>query len=239
MLPFDISGHNQANSKVAKNMLHRLSTDMKEYAVTQNEGFTSKLKFILPIEMILKEVVVDIKLINNYVNEALVELDNLINSLTDLKQRDNLYVETAIPWLVDKVNSVHEINMNNNDLTESFNKSNDIIDSSMNIESDSNEIQSNSNDIESKENKYKLLYILKRISKQESNIWLEFLFSSLLSSNQNDDLSILNPFLTKEDIILISVRFIYYIISILISIILIFFLSYLCIVCYCIYYIPC
>jgi hypothetical protein len=209
VLPFNISGHNQANSKVAKNMLNRLSTDMKEYAVTQNEGFTSKLKFLLPIEMISKEGVDDIYLINNYVNEALVELDTLINSLADLRDRDNLYVETSIPWLLDRVNSVHEVDFNNNDSTESCNKSTDIADTSMNIDNEGNSNQCSSNDIANTENKYKILYILKRICKQESRIWLEFLFSSFLSSNQIEDLSILNPFLTKEDIDLISVRLLY------------------------------
>lgn len=46
----------------------------------------------------------------------------------------------------------------------------------------------------------KLLYLLRRFSGQEATIWLEFMFGTVLSSRQIEDLINLNPFLTSNSI---------------------------------------
>ena len=45
-LPFDVRSHSQAQSAVAKSMLSRLSTDMHDYAKSQNMGKTPRLQFL-------------------------------------------------------------------------------------------------------------------------------------------------------------------------------------------------
>jgi len=44
------------------------------------------------------------------------------------------------------------------------------------------------------------VFVLKRFCRLEATIWLEFLFSSVLSSRQFEDLSALNPFLTPSEV---------------------------------------
>ena len=46
----------------------------------------------------------------------------------------------------------------------------------------------------------KLMFLLRREAKQEPLVWLEYLFSTLLSTKSTDDLLKLNPYLSNENL---------------------------------------
>jgi hypothetical protein len=60
----------------------------------------------------------------------------------------------------------------------------------------------NGADFEAEENI--TLFKLKRHSQQEVTLWLDFLFGTILSSQQFDDLNILNPFLSHDNVDLLT-----------------------------------
>lgn len=97
-------------------------------------------------------------------------IKKLIEDLISLRKRDEEYVRIALLWLMDEINDVG-----------------------------SNSSKSGGEEKDSFSHR-KYVFQLKRLCRLEASIWVEFLFSSVLSSQQFRDLSTLNPFLTPEQV---------------------------------------
>ncbi len=173
-IPFDVSNHEQSKSAVAKSMLDRLKLDTLDYAKSQNNGNTPKLKFILALESVLRSQNSNVSDVIASINQCINELNTLILKLSSLREVDSNYIEAGIPWLLGAVNVVN----------------------SSNTSEATSVHDAHTEDVE----KSKLLFKLKRCSKQESLIYIELLLGTLISSNQIYDLKRINPFLLDDDI---------------------------------------
>ena len=176
-IPFDVSNHDQSKSAVAKSMLDRLKLDTLDYAKSQNNGNTPKLKFILKLETLLRAQRTTAVEIIASISDCINELSGLISKLSSLRELDSNYIEAGIPWLLGAVNLV------NPHTAQGVTVHDTIIE---------------------EEDRNKLLFKLKRCSKQESLIYIELLLGTLISSNQNYDLKRINPFLSDSDIVILN-----------------------------------
>jgi hypothetical protein len=163
-LPFDVSSHTVAHSAIARSMLARLKADVAEYANSINNGVKPRLSMVDNfMNTILHRDGLSVEAVASACNSLLGSLETLIRNLESLRRSDAQYVETALPWLDQKANSI-----------------------SASVDQNRGAVSADH-----------LLFCLRRLSGQESFIWLEFLFGTTLSSQQHYDLHRLNPYLTQ------------------------------------------
>ena len=181
-LPFDVSSHNQAKTAVAVSMLSRLEKDVKEFADTQNSSALSRCSFLEDaydaVQAVVHEVCKQHRAGGSLPSQD--ALRNLIQDLTNLRKRDEEYVQTALTWLKGAVNDIH------------------FSDGVFGVNGEEKDIPEATKNVTLQ--KQQLIFLLKRSCGLEATIWLEFLFGSVLSSKQYDDLSALNPFLTTAQV---------------------------------------
>ena len=210
-LPFDVALHGQAQSAIAKSMLKRLTVDTAEFATLQNSGLTPKLRFLLPFE----ETHLKVKLLQQlqqhpqqgvhhleaglqHMQEQILStqaiLDELVAALDQLRATDSHYVETALPWLIAAANAVPTAHPQ----LQSGGMEMELSDGGDGSHGESTGASSASTGADGQPgaDRETLLFLLKRFSRQEVTLWLEFLFGTLLSSAQTLDLTVLNPFLS-------------------------------------------
>ena len=101
-MPFDVSGHPQAKSDVAKSMSARLQADMRTFAKQENGGKTAKL-----VRMLDSDVR---RYVQSNDTSALdgveTHIRTLLSALEKVRDEDNQYVSGALPWLIAQSNSV-------------------------------------------------------------------------------------------------------------------------------------
>jgi hypothetical protein len=196
LLPFDVESHEQAKSAIAQSMLQRLRTDMNEYAVVFNSEKSPKISCLLSLERISNLLEQGVGSDNSaeksaiLVSEAYDQVNSVLSQLESLRSVDAKYVENALPWLVGAAN---EVALERGGLQPSVSPLNDAM-----------EVVHLNPAVETGISENQILFMLKRFCRQEVTIWLEFLFGSLLSSVQSYDLQLLNPFLDRGQISLIT-----------------------------------
>ena len=185
-IPFDVSEHPQAKTYVARSMISRLTKDVKEYALSQNSGSIPKCGFLQEVYSYLNEIQQQQQqsLSNFKPSQSRQSLGQLIKDLISLRESDESYVQRALEYLSTSANSV---------LSSSSSTSSSTSTSSLSFVENDKLLS-----------KPKILYLLDRSCRFEAIIWSEFLFASILSSKQYDDLRRLNPFLSHESIDIIS-----------------------------------
>jgi hypothetical protein len=175
-LPFDVSKHRISNTAVAHSMLKRLETDTAEYAHAMNHDLKPRLSLLDDMQASFSsDVVSDESKRSAKWNNAVESLNKLICDLERLRASDTAYVGLALPWLSGEINLV------------AIPVSTSAEDSAATVEV-----------------LKRRLFLLRRLSGQETHIWLEFLFGTTLSSRQQHDLSALNPFLEPSKIELLN-----------------------------------
>ena len=206
-LPFDVSRHSQAQTAVAVSMLSRLEKDCKEFADTENSNLLPKCSFLGDAYAALQQQqqqqhdaftasitpsgsgsdsgASSSKLPSHTV------LQDLMKNLTELRRQDESYVQTALAWLTDAINDVSLLSA-----TTAASTAPDVVED----EEEKMEVEEE----EARVPDQKIIFLLKRFCRLEASIWLEFLFSSVLSSRQFQDLSRLNPFLQSAQVDIIT-----------------------------------
>eukprot|EP00457_Paulinella_chromatophora_P000002 gb/GEZN01000002.1/.p1 GENE.gb/GEZN01000002.1/~~gb/GEZN01000002.1/.p1 ORF type:complete len:6816 (+),score=1425.09 gb/GEZN01000002.1/:114-20561(+) len=169
-LPFDLLNHETARTAVAKSMLRRMKDDVSEWANVANGRPLPKLQGLL-----------DQTFVGFFKGEAGAEAGlkegrvktmTLLNQLRALRDADTSMVQDVIPLLTRAANHV-------------------MLDPGLGGEGDATEAAGGATE-------QKLKFLLRRQCGQEPVIWLQFLFSSLLSSRSEADLRRLNPYLSSE-----------------------------------------
>jgi len=182
-LPFDVSQHSQAKSAVALSMIARLENDMKIYADQQNNGKTPKCVYLLD-EDVTEYVTQSSPETQKKIKEAIAHLENLVAHLLSIRESDSAYVNNAIPFIRSQANYVPlpPVSELSQDKEGDKEKEKD------------DQVAENPDALE----KYK--FVLKRYCGQESDLWLDYVIGSLLSSAWRHDLQKLNPYFEEEAI---------------------------------------
>ena len=185
-LPFDVSQHKQAKTAVAVNMLSRLQKDVQDYAEEENSRLMPKCSFLCDAYSALgmkSPVIEEFRRHDPAQTTAAMlpsraALDGLIRDISALREKDEQYVRAALEWIVEAANMVP------------------ISEAAATIPSSapSEDVDSVHVDID------KVSFLLRRFCRQEANLWLEFLFASVLSSKQFPDLARLNPFIKRDTV---------------------------------------
>ena len=185
-LPFDVSRHGQAQTAVAVSMLSRLQKDCKEFADAENSNLLPKCAFLGDAYAALQEP--GVKALPALSTPSTTQLTShtvvqkLLGDLTSLRKRDEDYVQVALAWLSEAIN----------DVTLSA--------ATSSTPEETEKVAEDNTSDNQKAATQKLIFLLKRFCRLEASIWLEFLFSSVLSSQQFHDLAALNPFLSAAQV---------------------------------------
>jgi len=174
-LPFDVSHHDQASSHVAVLMIDRLKADMQEFASRTNNGMVKKCAFLL--------------------DEALACVFKPSDATPaeakpEVAETPEVVLTRALSTLSSLIDALIHIRSIDaayvkNALTRVVELANHVA-----IASDA--------DADSTMERYS--YLLKRYCKQETHLWTEYLFGTLLSSRAHHDLQKLNPYLEASSI---------------------------------------
>lgn len=179
-LPFDVSSHRMADSAIAKSMVSRLETDVADYANAMNTEPKKRMEFLNRFMSAINEsgrssFAVESK---HWV-VGMDMMNTLISELERLRSIDSTYIGHALSWLMDQVNNVSTSNASA-------------------VAGEGSSVEHASADEKSLYEKR--IFELRRFSGQETRVWLEFLFGTMLSSTQFADLQKLNPFLTSSQV---------------------------------------
>ena len=106
VLGFDISAHPDARSKVALDMLARLSADAEEYAQSMNESLVSRCVLPSPDGGTMLLSAADVVSMPSAREAAEAHVLLLLEELTALRERDATVVRDALPLILKRANAV-------------------------------------------------------------------------------------------------------------------------------------
>lgn len=175
-LEFDISQHDAAKTPVAASVLNRMKDDVLAFAQHANNVPVPKLKNLgdLDLRLVFSADPKEHELGTLKCAAAMGGARAVLKTLQTIHGDDLQFVQDMVPLLEKVVNFVDLGTASTTVLgTKVDNKDNAI-------------------------SKDKLMYLLRRQSGQNATIWVEFLFSVLLSSYGGDDLIKLNPHLPQR-----------------------------------------
>jgi len=169
-IPFDVSGHDQARSEVARSMMARLREDVAHFAQQHNQGVHPRLPFLLADEI---EAFVAEASSSSGLGGAVQRLIDLIQELERLREKDYLCLNATLPLIASMANEVPL--PNKEELARGGGKLNP-------------------------KHADAYGFYLRRYAGGECHLWFEYLFGALLSSAHEEDLRKLNPYLTPATI---------------------------------------
>ncbi len=172
-LAFDVSAHNAAQTAPAQSVLQRFRDDVVAHADAANVSLAVKLDHITDADVnAFFRGEAQAKFV---LTRGLLGLRELLKSLKRQRADDEQMLSDTVPMMMAAVNW---------------------------IEPDRNPLATaaETSTVPSSERNNKLRFILSRFSRQRPLVWPEFLFGALLSSQGEDDLRRLNPFLMTDRI---------------------------------------
>lgn len=169
-LGFDISQHEAAKTPVAASVLNRMKDDVLAFAQQANHVPVPKLKNLSDVDLrlVFSANPKEHEMGTLKCAAAMGGAKAILTTLQKLHKSDLQFVQDMVP-LLEKVSNFVDVNL-------------------------TIEPTGAGNGVE----KAKLMYLLRRQSGQNATIWVEFLFSVLLSSNGGEDLMKLNPHLPSK-----------------------------------------
>eukprot|EP01038_Epipyxis_sp_PR26KG_P004031 gene4031-5768_t len=172
-LPFDVSGHDAANTAPATSVLNRFKDDIAAYA--HNVNTSDVIKVINLSDRDINNYFLGDEAAAKVLQSSLTSIRQLANKLHQLKKADSEMIRDTIPLLERAVNWV-ALAKESAKKTPSLKQSGD------------------------DQNVHKIRFLLNRYAGQNSSVWIEFLFGSLLSSKGEDDLLKLNPYISDSTV---------------------------------------
>eukprot|EP00457_Paulinella_chromatophora_P000019 gb/GEZN01000019.1/.p1 GENE.gb/GEZN01000019.1/~~gb/GEZN01000019.1/.p1 ORF type:complete len:4425 (-),score=920.40 gb/GEZN01000019.1/:221-11590(-) len=181
-LPFDLTRHDTARTAVAKSMLARMKNDINHFADSANSRSLPKILGLLDqtlrdffqVESDHERKMGNIVLTEQAMRGGRDNVQQVLEKLQQLRDEDTEVVQALIPLLTHAANH---------------------------IDLDGKGAEGKEGATELSEEKVR--FLLRRQSGQEPVIWLQFLFSALLSSDAQRDLQRLNPYLSVETVSLL------------------------------------
>ena len=172
-LDFDISQHDAAKTPVAASVLSRMKDDVAAFAQHANNVPVPKLKNLSDVDMklIFSPTPKEHDIGTLKCAAALGGAKAILTTLQKLHKADLQFVQDIVP-LLQTVSNFVDVGPKIPDGVEAK------VDGAMSTD--------------------KVMYLLRRQSGQNVTVWVEFLFSILLSSRGPDDLEKLNPHLPKR-----------------------------------------